>query len=297
MPAGSSQASASQGRPAGLELPRQAAGIAYRSPNALPASAVVLDAPVARAKATADQVTVEHGHGAEAGALLVGADGIRSTVRSQLWPTAKPPVYAGYTTWRFITPRLDVQPVASETWGRGERVGIVPLNDGSVYSYLTASVPPDRPYLDELEELRRRFGRWHDPIPAILESLSGAEVLRHDIYRLPRLRGFVIDRAALVGDAAHAMTPDFGQGGGTALEDAVELGEALDLSNDIESGLRDYDRRRRRRTQSIARQSALFGTVARWAATPAVATRNLALRMLPPRVLLRSLRPMLSWRA
>lgn len=239
--------------------------------------------------------TIEYGGGRRTADLLVGADGIRSTVRARLWPDAKPPVYAGYTTWRFITPPLGLTPEASESWGRGERVGIIPLADGSIYCYLSASTPAGLTYDDDLAELRRRFGHWHDPIPAMLESITQADILRHDIYRLPPLRSYVAGRTVLLGDAAHAMTPDFGQGGGTALEDAVELAEALEESHDLDLALRRYDARRRDRTQTIARQSGLFGTFAQASSRPAAALRNTVARLLPAGVMLRSLEPMLTW--
>ncbi|MEI8410902.1 MULTISPECIES: FAD-dependent monooxygenase [unclassified Kribbella] len=264
--------------------------------SAISADAIVLDALVDGVEAGDDQVTIEHDGVLHTADLLVGADGVRSTVRAKLWPEAKPPVYAGYTTWRFITPPLHLEVATSESWGAGERVGIIPLADGSIYSYLGASTPPGQTYADELAELRRRFGHWHDPIPAMLDSVSGTEILRHDIYRLPPLSTYVRGRVALVGDAAHAMTPDLGQGGGTALEDAVELAEALDGTDDVHEGLRRYDVRRRSRTQAIARQSRIFGAFAQSSGRPSVLLRNGIARLLPPSLLLRSLRPMLTWR-
>ncbi|MFI7065160.1 FAD-dependent monooxygenase [Kribbella sp. NPDC050124] len=225
----------------------------------------------------------------------MGADGIWSTVRAQLWPEAASPLYAGYTTWRFITPPLHLEAETSESWGRGERLGIIPLSDGTIYSYSSASTPAGLSYADNLTELRRRFGNWHDPVPALLDSITDDQVLHHDIYRLPALRRFATERAVLVGDAAHAMTPDFGQGGGTALEDAVVLAEALDDGADVPSSLQLYDHRRRKRTQTIARQSAAFGRVAQASGRMTTAMRDTFVSRTPPSVLLRSLRPMLTW--
>ncbi|NUR30235.1 MAG: NAD(P)-binding protein [Catenulispora sp.] len=263
--------------------------------SAVPSGAVTLGAEIDHVESAGREVTVVHGSGEVTAELLVGADGIRSTVRTQLWPDAKPPEYAGYTTWRFVTPPLHLETAASESWGRGERVGIFPLADGSIYSYLTASTPPGIEYADNLAELRRRFGHWHDPIPTMLDSIVATDVLRHDIYRLPPLPRYVTDRAALVGDAAHAMTPDFGQGGGTALEDAVELAEALDQAPDIRAALQAYDERRRNRTQPIARQSALFGVFAQSSGLLTAPLRNMAARLVPPSIMIRSLRPILTW--
>lgn len=262
--------------------------------DALPAPAVSLSTEVTGIDEQPDHVRIEHTHGSTAADLVVAADGIRSRIRTALWPSAPAPRYAGYTTWRFITPKLDVDAQVSEPWGRGERVGIFPFGDGTVYSYLAATVPPGEQANDELAELRRRFGTWHDPIPAMLDCIEPADVLRHDIYRLPPLDTYVIRRVALLGDAAHAMTPDFGQGGGTALEDAVELARQLDTAH-LADGLARYDRLRRPRTQTIARQSARFGALAQ-ASTPVAAhLRDTAARLLPQAVLLNAVKPMLSW--
>jgi 2-polyprenyl-6-methoxyphenol hydroxylase-like FAD-dependent oxidoreductase len=227
------------------------------------------------------------------GELVVGADGLHSTVRATLWPDAAPPVYAGYTTWRLIAPAFDLDAEVSESWGRGERVGIFRLADGALYCYFTARTPPGVDYEDDLAELKRRFGHWHDPIPAVLDRSTG--VLRQDIYRLPPLRTYVSGRVALLGDAAHAMTPDLGQGGGTALEDAVELAEALDSTSDLTVGLARYDRRRRRRTQAISRQSSRFGVFAQASGRLSVPLRDTAARLLPQSLFLRSVRSMLDW--
>ncbi|WP_328988515.1 FAD-dependent monooxygenase [Kribbella sp. NBC_01245] len=265
--------------------------------SAVPAEAIVLDTTVNEVERTGDQVTVTHDGVRRSADLLVGADGLRSTVRALLWPHAKPPVYAGYTTWRLIAPPLELDSEVSESWGQGERVGIFRLADGAVYSYLVANAPPGSEYADDRAELRHRFGRWHDPIPAMLDSINGSEILRHDIYRLPALRSYVAGRAVLVGDAAHAMTPDLGQGGGTASEDAVELAAALNEDGNVDHGLQVYDRRRRRRTQAIARQSAAFGTFAQASGRLTVPLRNTAARLLPERLFLRANHATLTWRS
>ncbi|MFD9564208.1 FAD-dependent monooxygenase [Streptomyces sp. NPDC059994] len=95
----------------------------------------------------------------------------------------------------------------------------------------------------------------HDPIPQLLAAADENAVMRHGIHALPPLASFVTGRAALLGDAAHAMTPNLGQGANQALEDAVTLAALLDAYPDVESALSAYDRHRRPRTQLIARRS------------------------------------------
>ncbi|TDD38944.1 FAD-dependent monooxygenase [Saccharopolyspora elongata] len=156
--------------------------------------------------------------------LVVGADGIGSTTRRSIWGPQPAPRYAGYSTWRMI---VATRPVgeAAETWGRGERFGYSPLPDGRTYCYAMVNAPQSRG--GGLTELRERFRDWHTPIPALLDGAQEADVLHHDTYELPDLDTYVAGKVALLGDAAHAMTPNLGQGACLALEDAVVLASAV----------------------------------------------------------------------
>lgn len=212
--------------------------------------------------------------------LVVGADGIASGIRRS-WPEDPGIRYAGYTAWRGVTPGPFTAPSAGETFGRGERFGVVPMNDGRVYWYAVASVPADWPVPDEKAELVRRFGTWHDPIPALLDAADGHAILRNDIIDLAApLRRFVRGRVALAGDAAHAMTPNLGQGGNQALEDAVTLA-ALTTRHDLATALGRYDAMRRERTAPIARHSWQMGRIAQARGRVAVALRDTLIRLTP----------------
>jgi 2-polyprenyl-6-methoxyphenol hydroxylase-like FAD-dependent oxidoreductase len=239
--------------------------------------------------------TVTHSAGNTTADLVVGADGLRSVTRRSLWPASQPPRYSGYTTWRLVTPPVPIHGIC-ETWGNGERFGYSTLPDGRIYCYATANAA-EGTVDGGLAELRERFGSWHEPIPALLEAADPDAVLRLDVYEVPPLRSYVKGNVALVGDAAHAMTPDLGQGGCQALEDAVVLGRVLtDCSGPaIAERLADYDQKRRPRTQMIARQSARIGIAAQWASPVAVGLRNTGLRLMPDSALARSLAPALDW--
>ncbi|MGW3462112.1 FAD-dependent monooxygenase [Streptomyces olivaceoviridis] len=266
--------------------------------TALPAGALCRDSRVTGVALHGQraEVEVEHGKGVCQADLLIAADGIGSTVRQSLWPHAPAPRYAGYTTWRLVIDTAQRLPTGGESWGRGERVGIAPLADGRTYLFCVANAPEgERSPGNELAEIRRRFGRWHDPIPQLLAAADEEVVMRHDIYALPPLAGFVTGRAALLGDAAHAMTPNLGQGANQALEDAVTLAALLDAHPRVESALAAYDRHRRPRTQLIARRSHRIGSVAQWHSAPATALRSLMFRTTPASVLLNALTPIVGW--
>ncbi|MFF0531745.1 FAD-dependent monooxygenase [Nocardia amikacinitolerans] len=263
--------------------------------EALPAGALRPAVAVVGVEDHGAVATVEHSRGSCESDLVIGADGVRSVVRESVWPNAPEPRYAGYTAWRMITRPLEFTPDGSETWGRGERFGVVPLADGFAYLFATANAPEGQHSgIGEFAEVQRRFGRWPDPIPAVLDAVDPDTVLRHDIYDLPALDTFARGRVVLLGDAAHAMTPNLGQGANQALEDAVTLAAMLG-KHPIQAALTGYDRLRRTRTQTITRQSYRIGAVAQWSAPAAIWLRDNVIRIAPNRVISRSLDPVLTW--
>ncbi|SES37504.1 FAD-dependent monooxygenase [Actinokineospora terrae] len=213
--------------------------------------------------------------------LLVGADGLHSTVRATFWPDAKPPRPAGHTAWRMVLPAKGVTP--SETWGDRQVFGIFPMSADRVYAYAAAVAPPNTVFPEgDLAELRRRFADWHDPIPSLVNAAE--TVLRHDLYYLPDLSTYVRGPVALVGDAAHAMTPNMGQGGCQALEDAVTLAATVD-------DLAHYDALRRPRSQRIAHRSRSTGKFVHSGAP----WRDTLVRLLPSSLATKAVDRALDW--
>lgn len=213
--------------------------------------------------------------------LVVAADGINSRLRAELLPGAPGPEYAGATAWRGVAPGPYDLPL-SQTLGPGGEAGVLPLGDGRVCWYV-AAVAPAGTDLDPVA----LFARWHDPLPELLASTP--DVLRHDIHQLPLLPTFVKGRVALLGDAAHAMTPYLGQGACMALEDAVTLA----LCN---GDLARYDALRRPRTQSVWKGSRMAGRFGIEMRSPiALALRNFALRVVPPSMAVRGMTRFSSW--
>ncbi|WP_406388323.1 FAD-dependent oxidoreductase [Streptomyces sp. NBC_00211] len=217
--------------------------------------------------------------------VVLAADGIHSGLRRAYFPDHPGLHYSGATAWRAVLPAdgpTGQPPATAETWGRGERFGVVPLADGRVYLYATAVVPEGHRPADVRAELLRRFASWHDPIPALLERIGPATVLQHDLYDvaapLPRLHH---GRIAWLGDAAHAMTPNLGQGGCQAVEDAVVLAHLLDAGADVPAALAAYDAARRSRTDAIRVRSRRAGRIAALSRPLAVAVRDLAVRAAP----------------
>ncbi len=233
--------------------------------------------------------------------LVVAADGIRSPLRQAYFPAHPGLRHTGETAWRALVDAPDLGMAAmSETWGDGSRFGVSPLSDGRFYLYATAVLPPGTRSADGRAELARRFGTWHDPIPALLDRigmLDPADVLQNDLYDLaaplPRLHH---GRIAWLGDAAHAMTPNLGQGGCQAIEDAVVLAHLLPRGDDPSAGtdpvpaaLAAYTAARRDRTDAVRRRARRVGRLGAVRNPLLAAVRDLAVRATPTRLALRGM--------
>ncbi|MFI7343034.1 FAD-dependent oxidoreductase [Streptomyces sp. NPDC050085] len=231
--------------------------------------------------------------------LVVGADGIRSAVRGALFPEHPGTAYSGFTTWRVLVPPLDRPFTQHETWGPGHLWGTHPFADGTIYAYAAAMTPAGgrAPDGDEKAELLRRYGSWHDPIPAILDAVRPGQVLRHDVHHIAEpLPAFHRGRVALLGDAAHAMAPTLGQGGNQAVEDAIVL--AHHAAPDAPLDLAGYTGVRQPRTTMVARRAMAVSRMNMLGNRPGIALRNTAIRavgLLGPALLLRGMDGIADW--
>lgn len=236
--------------------------------------------------------------------VVVAADGLRSTVRAA-WDDDPGIRYAGYAAWRGITARpVDLHGEAGETWGRGLRFGMAPLADGRVYWFAVATMPAEETCDDETAALRTRFAGWHPPIPELLEATPADEIHRLPINELAgRLGTYRRGRLVLLGDAAHAMTPNLGQGGGLAMEDAATLtalltpvtGSPANDDGPLDAALTRYDAERRTRTQRIAQRSRSVGRLAHLDSPAAIACRDLMLRLTPEWALRKQVAQVQNW--
>ncbi len=225
------------------------------------------------------------------GDLLIGADGIHSLVRHQMFGDV-PMSYAGYVVWRGITDVDISQPVGTESWGKGMRFGCRTTTQGRAYWYATANMPahqPDDPR-GRKAELLARFCDWHTPIPAIVQATNEAHILRNDIVNAAPLKQWSIGRASLLGDAAHALTPNLGQGACQALEDAVTLARLLKRSPSIEAALQAYQERRRKHVYAVANRARRLGEVGQWENPLARSLRNFVVKHHPEALQQRQMR-------
>ena len=239
----------------------------------------------------ADHVTATFAEGGDfRGDLVVGADGLHSIARRHLHGDAKPR-YAGYTCWRAVVPFESeiLRNSSIETWGPGARFASLPCGPGRVFWYATRNANEGEP--DALDgrkaAVQEIFKRWHSPIPEIIAAADPGSILRNDIVDRPPSTEWGKGRITLLGDAAHPTTPNLGQGACQAIEDAIVLADCLRRIQDVESTLREYERRRYHRTAAITNQSWRLGQICQWERALPSRLRNFATRCTPPWISLR----------
>jgi 2-polyprenyl-6-methoxyphenol hydroxylase-like FAD-dependent oxidoreductase len=231
----------------------------------------------------------------ERGDLLVGADGLNSVVRRAI--ADLPTRYAGYTAWRGVS-TVPVEPGRlTESWGVGERFGLVDIGRGRTYWFATknaAEGESDEPK-GRKAEILRRFSGWHEPIATVADAAEEGTILRNDVYYLDPLPRWSDGRLVLVGDAAHATTPGIGQGAAQAIEDAVVLADRLAGSDDLRAALAEYEATRRPRAEAVLKISRRADTAAQLASPLGWRLRNALVRLLPERAQRRQLEPLVHY--
>jgi 2-polyprenyl-6-methoxyphenol hydroxylase-like FAD-dependent oxidoreductase len=219
---------------------------------------------------------------------LIAADGVHSVARKKLLSNVTPR-YAGYTCWRGIAedlpPGFD-QDEASETWGPGGRVGIVPLVRDRVYWFACVNSSANNVMMQTLTptDLLTFFGKYHQPIPELLRRTPREKIIWNDIIDIEPITQFAFGRVVLMGDAAHATTPNMGQGACMAIEDAAILSNLLGTTADVVGAFKTFEQKRIRRTTKIVNDSWQLGKMAQWDSPLMTSIRNVALSLIPKRV-------------
>jgi 2-polyprenyl-6-methoxyphenol hydroxylase-like FAD-dependent oxidoreductase len=257
---------------------------------------IALGVTVDRLEPADGHVDVRRSDGREARyRLVIGADGLRSRVRELVFGDERVR-YAGYTCWRFVARSPLERVELREMWGRGQRFGLVPVGGGRVYGFAVANAPRGEPDPEEgrLARLRERFAGFGGDVPAILASLDASDAPIHNDLEELAEGPWHDGRVLLVGDAAHALTPNMGQGAAMALEDAAVLVELLREGCPAgELGARLHARRADR-VRWVQRQSRRIGSIGQLEAAWACRLRNAVLRAVPDAANLRALRTMAS---
>jgi 2-polyprenyl-6-methoxyphenol hydroxylase-like FAD-dependent oxidoreductase len=214
--------------------------------------------------------------------LVVGADGVRSRVREggDFGARVSPPGVA-YARC-LVAPGLAR---GVEAWTGAGLFGSFPVADAT-YAFASAGTDATRAAVEarDLDAFRAAWARAYAPSGEILAGVARFDELIVSRVVRVRCRRFVAGRLALVGDAAHAMAPNLGQGANSALVDGAVLLDALRGAPSVAEALDRYDRRRRPAVERVADAAARLGALAGWTHPAARWLRDRALMPLAARL-------------
>jgi len=209
-------------------------------------------------------IQFEDGTGAETD-FLIGADGIHSNVRKQLFPESQTR-YAGQTCWRGVAdfePEKEFADRGFELWGNQIRFGGSKITKNKVYWFAVALDKADRK--DDpnrvKEKLLKLFSNFHPFVHQVIEATALNKIIRNDIIDLQPLKKWHKDQVCLIGDAGHATTPNMGQGAAQAIEDAYYLSNLI-AAQPNENIFSLFQKKRRKKVDTIVNESWMTGKVA-----------------------------------
>ncbi|MBD0373359.1 MAG: FAD-dependent monooxygenase [Pyrinomonadaceae bacterium] len=260
---------------------------------ALPREVVRLGAKCERFEEDEEGVTVRFADNENARAdVLIGADGIHSVIRRQLFPEVKLR-YSGYTTWRGVVETRDEAALGktSESWGCGARFGIVRVDRERVYWFSTANIDAGRKFspAESKRFLLDYFKGWHHPVEHLIESTPAEHILHNDIYDIEPMKKWHRGRVALLGDSAHPTTPNIGQGACMAIESSLALARCLRDGDELTESLNRYERERMPRTAWITNQSWRVGRIGQFQNPIVCAMRDIFVRLAPDSLTLKQI--------
>jgi 2-polyprenyl-6-methoxyphenol hydroxylase-like FAD-dependent oxidoreductase len=247
-----------------------------------------------------DGVTVQLADGREErGDIVIGADGIYSLVRSQLLGSEEPR-YAGYALSFGVVEvqhELVTRNRFREYGGRGARFIYFPVGGDRTYwsTIYVAAESPSKGYGGSKAELLPIYRQWPEPIGTLLDGADDSVVFRREIFDRKPVKRWGEGRVTLLGDAAHAMTPNLGQGACQAIEDGVVLGKTLGAGGDPVEALRVYESRRIKRTNGFVNRSWMIGRLGCWKNPAACRVRDTIQRIVFPTVALREQRKAMAY--
>lgn len=236
-----------------------------------------------------NEVTLQFADGVTQQAhAAIACDGIHSPIRRQLILTSTPR-YAGYTCWRAVVYNPDMHfhyRETSETWGPGKRFGIVPLTNNRIYWFACINAPAQSLKMKNysLADLQREFQDFHEPVGMLLKHTDPQELIWGDIMDIKPINQFAFGNIVLMGDAAHATTPNMGQGACMALEDAAILASCIEAHQETSSAFQAFEQKRITRTTKIVTGSYTLGKLAQLENPLLSSIRDLVLQVTPASV-------------
>jgi 2-polyprenyl-6-methoxyphenol hydroxylase-like FAD-dependent oxidoreductase len=226
---------------------------------------------------------------------VVGADGIHSVVRKHIINDGEP-IFRGYNIWRgVVKTNFDIG-YGSETFGKGKRVGIVPIKDGVYGWWATCNeefMQDDKPETSK-EKLNRLFADWHYPIAELINNTE--HILKNSLMDRKPQKGWTKGNVTLIGDAAHPTTPNLGQGGCMAIEGAYILAKSIEKYGLTKKAFERYEELQYPRSENIVNESLKLGKMGQLTNPILIALRNFAFKIMPSSLAMKMVDKYFSYR-
>ncbi|RNA63538.1 monooxygenase [Chryseobacterium nematophagum] len=224
--------------------------------------------------------------------IIIGADGIHSQVRNSYFSKVEMRD-AGQLCWRGIA-NIEMPKYAdelNEIWGKGKRFGFVKINSHQIYWYALVNQPYNVPIT--LSKLNYLFKDFHPDILDIINSTEESTIITRSIYDFKTLNKWYKHRVCLIGDAAHAMTPNLGQGACQAIEDAYVFSECL-KRYECEQALAKFNEIRKNKASWVVERSRRIGKMSQLNDPIGIWLRNTLMSAIPPQFAHRDTKKMLD---
>ncbi|MFC4162668.1 FAD-dependent monooxygenase [Epilithonimonas zeae] len=212
--------------------------------------------------------------------IIFGADGVKSLVRNQILRSgeireAKQKCWRGILTTE-IPEKYSHN--AYEMWGKGKRFGFVKIKENTLYWYALVN---EKFYSKDID-LVETFKEFHPDVMQMISKTPKENIILNDIIDLKPMEKWTAENLCLIGDAAHATTPNMGQGGCQAVEDAYVIGKLLETEKDWNKVFSQFEKIRKEKVHHIVNTSWTLGKVAQWENFTGI--RNFIFRMIPEAV-------------
>jgi 2-polyprenyl-6-methoxyphenol hydroxylase-like FAD-dependent oxidoreductase len=214
--------------------------------------------------------------------LVVGADGIHSTMRAKLFPDAAGPSFTGQGCWRVVAPRPQEVDRAEMYFGGPVKVGLNPISQDQMYMFILEHVPDNPRFSDDqlVPRVRALMEPFGGAVPAVRESITEpSQVNYRPLEWLLLPDPWYKGRVVLIGDAAHATTPHMASGAGLAAEDGLTLAEEVGRHREVSVALRAFMDRRFERARLVVENSVRIGEIEMAGGDSAKATQMLGSTM------------------
>ena len=212
--------------------------------------------------------------------IIFGADGVKSLVRNQILKSGQIRE-AQQKCWRgILTTEIPEKYShnAYEMWGKGKRFGFVKIKENTLYWYALVN---EKFYSEDID-LMETFKEFHPDVLEMISKTSKENIILNDIIDLKPMEKWSTENLCLIGDSAHATTPNMGQGGCQAVEDAYIIGKLLETQKDWNKIFHQFERIRKSKVNHIVKTSWTLGKVAQWENFTGL--RNFVFRNMPESV-------------